>query len=129
MIISHQIVHFACHGEVDADNPSASQLLLRDWEANPLTVGDIVELKLDSRLAYLSVCHAASTRAIELLDESRHLAGGFQLAGFRQVVRTLWTINGERSASVAKAVYEGIVKGNKGFEVESVARALHSTVR
>ena len=56
-------------------------------------------------------------------------AGGFQLAGFRQVVGTLWHIDDERSAAVSRAVYESIVKGDREVEVESVARALHSAVR
>ena len=66
-----QIVHFACHGQASYPDPSNSTLSLEDWQKDPLTLADIMSMKLkDSRLIYLSACHAASNRSEELLDES-----------------------------------------------------------
>jgi len=47
------VVHFACHGQVSF-NPSQSRLLLSDWETNPLTVADVVRLRLSWHLRLLS---------------------------------------------------------------------------
>lgn len=64
------IIHFSCHGAIDAD-PSKSRILFMDWETNPFSVGDMAALKLgEVRLAYLSACHAANSRDEELLDEA-----------------------------------------------------------
>ncbi|GFF61845.1 hypothetical protein IFM51744_10810 [Aspergillus udagawae] len=87
----HQVVHFACHGESDARDPSKSLLLLSDWYRNPLTVSDIIRKRLNnSKLAYLSACKTASNLADSLLDEGIHIAAGFQMAGFQHVIGTLW---------------------------------------
>ncbi|MFD4210630.1 CHAT domain-containing protein, partial [Micromonospora tulbaghiae] len=51
------IVHFACHGAHDPDDPSQSLLLLHDHERDPLTVASLAGMKMDSaQLAYLSAC-------------------------------------------------------------------------
>ncbi|KAF4478567.1 hypothetical protein FAGAP_12319 [Fusarium agapanthi] len=54
-----KIFHFAGHGYTDTADPSKSQLYLRDWETNPLTVTSLLELNLHREgpfLAYLSAC-------------------------------------------------------------------------
>lgn len=86
-------VHFAVHGESVLDNPSASRLLLCDYETDSLTVSDLAALKLkDKELAYLSACHSARIRAESLQDEGIHMTGPCLLAGFPQVVGTLWKL-------------------------------------
>ena len=99
------VAHFACHGEVDPD-PSKSRILFSDWEIDSFSVADMAQRKLDqAELAYISACHAANNRNLQLLDESIHMAGAFQLAGFPTVIGTLWKIEDEHSAEVAKWVY------------------------
>jgi hypothetical protein len=44
-----QIVHFACHVEVDVSDPSESRPLLMDWESDPFTVANIVAMKFDTQ--------------------------------------------------------------------------------
>lgn len=85
------IVHLSCHGITDYNEPSSSRLLLSDSESEPLTVADITAQCLPcARVTCLSVCHAFVGQTADLLDEGIHLAGAFQLAGFPQVVGTLW---------------------------------------
>ena len=62
-------------------------------------------------VAYLSVCHAANKRIPTLLDEFVHLTGTCQLAGFPQVIGTLWQISDKRSAELAVSVYDAILDG------------------
>lgn len=52
------IFHFAGHGMPDPADPSKNRLL-RDWQENPLTVEDFIDLKRHDTppfLAYLSAC-------------------------------------------------------------------------
>ncbi|KAK3651103.1 hypothetical protein LTR56_005867 [Elasticomyces elasticus] len=123
------IVHFSCHGFADSNDPSASKILLQDWESDPLTVADIAALHLrGSQLAYLSACHAAVGRAADLLDEGIHLAGAFQIAGFPRVIGTLWQVDDERAMQVAKHVYQAITSDG-GVDFEKLPYAVHSAVR
>jgi CHAT domain-containing protein len=85
-------VHFACHGVVDRDVPSRGRLLLHDHEKRPLTAADIAALDLTgATLAYLSSCASARTGPRHA-DEAIHLASACQLAGFPDVIATLWRI-------------------------------------
>jgi CHAT domain-containing protein len=97
--------HFACHGRSDPEDPAASGLLLHDHVERPLTIRDIASLDLPrAQLAYLSACE--TTRASRnLADEAVHITGAFQLAGFPEVVGTLWNINDEAAVAVATEVY------------------------
>ena len=124
-----QIAHFACHGESTISDPSQSRLLLSDWQNDPLTVADIISLKLNNpQLAFLSACHSADNRVFGLLDEGIHLMGAFQLAGFPFVLGTLWQIDDEHSVQVAKDVYSDMMRNQKIIDVTWSAPALHNAV-
>ena len=97
--------HFACHGSSDLTNPSASRLLLADHQQRPLTVVDVARLRLDDAgLAFLSACSTARPGG-RLADEAIHLASAFQLAGYRQVIATLWPIGDQHAVDVAADIY------------------------
>lgn len=101
----HSWVHFACHGAHDADDPSASRLLLHD---RPLTVLEVSRAHLpDARLAVLSACHTARG-ALHLADEALHLAGAFQIAGYPGVVATLWHVNDTMARRIAVAFHTAL---------------------
>ncbi|GAA1961886.1 CHAT domain-containing protein [Catenulispora subtropica] len=123
--------HFICHGFSHADDPSRSQLLLHDHDEDPFTVARLAAVKLrDVRLAYLSACETAATRNLELIDEAIHLAGAFQLAGFPQVIATLWAISDKYAASVADLFYRGLTQeGTAPPNAEEAARTLHAVIR
>lgn len=113
--------HFACHAYSDPEDPSASQLLLAD---QPLTVADIANLRLDgARLAYLSAC-STGRPGFRLSDEAIHLASAFQLAGYRQVVATLWPIGDQHAADIAAGIYTTLATAP-----DDAARAVHSAIR
>jgi CHAT domain-containing protein len=124
------IAHFACHGRNYAFDPSQSSLLLSDWNMNPLAVSDIGALKPEySKFAYLSACHAASNYTRGLFDEGIHLAGAFQLAGFSQVIGTLWRIEDELSVLVSQGVYRAMLHEFGGIDIGKSAQGLHRAVR
>ncbi|KAF3797102.1 hypothetical protein GCG54_00009071 [Colletotrichum gloeosporioides] len=81
-----KVFHFAGHGETHSIDPLQSCLLLEDWKNQPLTAGNLLEINLKENfpfLAYLSACGTSQIRDDRSVDESIHLAGAFQLAGFR----------------------------------------------
>jgi CHAT domain-containing protein len=63
-----KIFHFAGHGHTDNDDPSQSALLLEDWEGNPLTVADLLDMNLREHvLLDLSFYRSYNTVALLLL--------------------------------------------------------------
>jgi CHAT domain-containing protein len=100
--------HFACHGSADLRDPSASYLLLADHEQHPLTVADIIRLRLEhADLVFLSACSTAYPGQ-RLTDEAIHLASAFQMAGYRHVIGTLWPIDDDSGTEITNAVYQEI---------------------
>ncbi|EJT73617.1 hypothetical protein GGTG_07473 [Gaeumannomyces tritici R3-111a-1] len=123
--------HFAGHGVSDPSDPSQSALVLRDWEDDGmLTVDDLRDQKLQRKppfLAYLSACSTAANEVLGLIDEGIHLGYACQLAGFRHVVGTLWTVSDPFCVELARRFYETISK--EGRTDAAVHRGLHSALR
>nr|WP_221382617.1 CHAT domain-containing protein [Actinoplanes polyasparticus] len=102
--------HLACHAVSDLAEPSRSRLLLHDHREAPLTVLDVIRLRLTgAELAYLSACSTSLTGPA-LPDEAIHLASAFQLAGYRHVIGTLWPVGDRVARRTAEAVYSAIDK-------------------
>ena len=125
---NYSLVHFACHADSDLDDPSQSHLVLADYEAQPLTVRDLSRLRTDNaELAFLSACGTAQT-APSLADEAVHITSAFQLAGFPQVVGTLWPIEDLPTVELVKEFYEAYLSGLASDPPLSAALALHRAV-
>jgi CHAT domain-containing protein len=91
-VVSHlptsHIVHFACHGKQDANDPLESGLILHNGIR--LKVKEIMKQSTpNASLAFLSACETAMG-AENLPDEAVHLAASLLFAGFRGVVATMW---------------------------------------
>ncbi|KAI4915315.1 hypothetical protein J4E85_010440 [Alternaria conjuncta] len=70
------ILHFAGHGLSDPKDPLESTLLVEDWQQDPLTVKDLLSLRLHEKppfIAYLSACSTGRSSADKLIDEGLHL--------------------------------------------------------
>ncbi|KAI0517615.1 CHAT domain-containing protein [Xylaria bambusicola] len=125
-----KIFHFAGHGKYNPMDPSQSALLLEDWQANPLTVGDLRDHRLQDNppfLGYLSACSTGSNMTEDLADESIHLIGALQFAGFRHVVGTLWEVSDAHCFHVARILYETLRDEN--MTDASVSRGLHRAIK
>jgi CHAT domain len=86
---SCHVVHFACHGKQNANNPLESGLILHNGIR--LTVKEIMKQSIpNASLAFLSACKTAMG-AENLPDEAMHLAASLLFAGFRGVVATMWS--------------------------------------
>jgi CHAT domain-containing protein len=88
-LATSDVLHFACHGVADVENPLDSALLLAGDDR--LTVGDLLADRLDARLAVLSACETALT-GIELLDEVIGLPSTLLHAGAAGVIGSLWKV-------------------------------------
>jgi CHAT domain-containing protein/tetratricopeptide (TPR) repeat protein len=126
----HAVAHFACHGQADWNDPSASRLVLRDHHTQPLTVTEIAALHLDHvGLAYLSACDTTVTSAA-LADEAVHITAAFQLAGYQHVIATLWPINDDAARAIARDVYTHLTNhSTTAPDIASSAHALHHATR
>ncbi|KAJ7210757.1 CHAT domain-containing protein, partial [Mycena pura] len=94
---SSSVVHFACHGTQDSQNPLNSGLILSDGLLDvsrimraPVAVYDKTDTpKKSMKLAFLSACETAKGDA-NTPDEAMHLAATLLFAGFGGVVATMW---------------------------------------
>jgi CHAT domain-containing protein len=81
------ILHFACHGEQDAESPLHSGFCLRDGK---LTVAQLMQLNASNALfAFLSACETAKGDQKQP-DQVVHLAAAILFVGFRSIVATMW---------------------------------------
>lgn len=128
-----RIVHLACHALSDPADPSNSRLWLADHRTAPLAVNVIAGLRLQhADLAYLSACETALSLPSTVLDESIHLASGFQMAGFAHVVATMWPVLDELSAKLADRFYQELQAHSPpgaALNTAAAANALHQIVR
>ncbi len=100
---------------------------MHDHDTDTLTVASLAPIRLDQ--AYLSACCTAFNPATELVDEAVHLTTAFQLAGYPQVVGTLWEIDDALSVRVADAFYIALTTSDNTIDTTDAARALHHAVR
>jgi hypothetical protein len=119
--------HFACHAISRLDDPSASHLVLPpDQGGRELSVTDIGRLNLErAELAFLSACSTAQT-GLTLPDEAINLAAGFQLAGYRRVVATMWPVDDRLAARIAEGCYESLADAGTAA---TAAQLLHDATR
>jgi CHAT domain-containing protein len=84
---SASVVHLACHGVQNEEDPLQSGFVLHD---GMLTLSQIMELDVpNAAVAFLSACESAMGDG-DLPDESVHLAAAMLFLGFRSVVGTMW---------------------------------------
>ncbi|KAL4813877.1 CHAT domain-containing protein [Aspergillus spinulosporus] len=125
-----RIFHFAGHGYTDHTDPLKSQLVLKGGKHDSLTMASLLEMNLRERapfLAYLSACGTGQIKNERLIDESIHLISTFQLAGFRHVIGTLWSVNDEICVEMARLTYKEMAVGQ--INDEAVCRGLHHAAR
>ncbi|MFF2101143.1 CHAT domain-containing protein [Streptomyces sp. NPDC058202] len=130
----HSVWHFSGHGHQHAGDPRSAALYTDDYETDgPLTLHDIAQLDLRRGfLAFVSACESArGTR--QLMDESVHICGALQLAGYTHVIGTQWTILDRHAPQVTYEVYRrlaGAVTGSASqLSFELTAPAVDAAVR
>jgi len=128
-LADHRLSHFACHAVSVDDDPSASHLVLYDHASNPLTVADV--MRCDTRaaeLAFLSACSTAQASPV-LTDEALHITSAFHVAGFAQVIGTLWPVLDSAAGEIAGDFYASYLPDGTRRPPATAAYALHEAIR
>lgn len=103
------VLHFAGHGTTNPADPSKSCLVLSDGIEHGLTAEDIEAARLHDSLptlAYLSACSTGTNDVTVLLDEGLHLMGACQVAGFQNIVGTMWKVSDSFCVQIANSVMQ-----------------------
>ncbi|MBI1850238.1 MAG: CHAT domain-containing protein, partial [Planctomycetes bacterium] len=121
-LAGYSIVHLAAHGYVDSDEPERSGVVLaagRD-DSGFLTIADVLDLRLDADVVFLSACESARGEAVGG-EGVESLARAFLFAGARGVVASLWPVADWAAAETTTAFYRGVI-----IEKRSSAQALRA---
>jgi len=115
-------LHFASHGEFNADRPLNSSLLLaRDRENDgTLTVGELYSMRLNADLVTLSACETGLGK-IANGDDVVGLTRGFLYAGSRSIVASLWKVDDQATAYLMTRFYAAL-KGTSKREALRLAQ-------
>ncbi|MEV6710769.1 CHAT domain-containing protein [Lentzea sp. NPDC051208] len=119
-LAEHDVAHFACHATQSLVDPVESGIVLHDGR---LGLAAIAAVPGGAHLAFLSACRTG-VGAVDLPDEALHVAAGFQAAGFRHVVGTLWSVEDQSAAEFTAAVYARLNDGT-GLDPARTAVAVH----
>lgn len=112
------VIHFAAHAVVDESRPLASAVVLsRKGDGDDpsrdgrLEAGELFEgLRFDCDLVVLSACETALGRE-EAGEGILGLTRGFQYAGARSVLASLWTVSDESTGLLMKRFHAGFDAG------------------
>ncbi|KAA1470070.1 hypothetical protein DENSPDRAFT_870713 [Dentipellis sp. KUC8613] len=116
-------IHLACHATQHPTDPLKSAICLYDGR---LELGDIIrESHAHAEFAFLSACQTSAGDE-KLSDEAVHLAAGMQMAGYRSVVATMWSISDKDGPPLASDFYRRMFEARP--ECTRAARALHDAV-
>ncbi|HET6639747.1 MAG TPA: CHAT domain-containing tetratricopeptide repeat protein [Gemmatimonadota bacterium] len=96
-----RVLHLAAHAGFRADNPLLSSIELADGR---LSFYDLFDLRLDADLVVLSGCQTGTSQVFEG-DELMGLARGFQYAGTRALIASLWPVEDATAAGFMARLY------------------------
>jgi len=107
-------LHFATHGEFNADAPLKSALLLaRDDQSDGLlTVDKLYSLRLDADLVTLSACETGLGK-IANGDDVVGLTRGFLYAGASTIVASLWQVDDQATSYLMTRFYDNLERTDK----------------
>jgi CHAT domain-containing protein len=107
-------LHFATHGQFNADHPLESALILAKDSSSDgyLTVNKLYSMHLDTDLATLSACETGLGK-IANGDDVVGLTRGFLFAGASTVVASLWQVDDQATSTLMSLFYEKLKDNDK----------------
>lgn len=132
------VLHLACHGRFDSNEPLKSCVLLAPYrdgagkerryiEDRDLTAREILELELRAQLVTLSACESGISER-RAGDELIGLTRSFIYAGASSVIVSLWSVADESTRVLMKEFYSSLLPGSKEASLTKV-EALRSAQR
>lgn len=131
LLTRYNIVHFACHGSWDKEDPHRTGFRLGPESDQYLPVRELARLDLPrAELAFLSACNTAMTltSALQMLDEGLTLATSLHIAGFRNVVGPWWPVNDLMALRMVRTTYAAMEVEADRIDPRSSATALRTSV-
>lgn len=105
-----QLLHFACHGQYNAQNPDLSQLLMEDAPLSAATIAAAATgIAADRPFVFLNACEVGK-EGLALT----HLGGWaetFCASGFSGFVGPLWAVDDEVAYKVGEFFYQALKRG------------------
>jgi CHAT domain-containing protein len=129
-----RILHFATHGEVNAQYPALSKLFLSNFRkdgtyaSGTLLLNDIYNLDLSADLVVLSACDTALGQAIR----GEGLIGftqGFLYAGARSVAVSLWQVPDRPTGDLMRRFYEQVLDDTRRVRYSAALRQAQLSIR
>lgn len=121
----HTWIHFSCHGQRMPYTHDGGRLLLHD---GPLTARQIARLRVPgAAFAYVSACATYSSAADDL-DECLSIGSALQLAGYQNVIATLWPVYDSTTANLSRTVYDRLLAAQHDPDPRQAAAALRKAV-
>lgn len=110
-----EIVHFACHGSYNWNDPFSSRLRLAQNKGLPLR--EILQTKMSrSKLIVLSACRTGIVNTSDASDEHYGFPFAFMLTGSSSVWATLWQIDDEATSILLETAYRHLRAGVEASE-------------
>jgi CHAT domain-containing protein len=113
---TYPVIHFACHGYFNEEDPAMSGIvfsevsgLVNTGEDGYLTVPEIALLDMDARMVVLSACETGLGQ-VKRGDGMVGLARSFLVAGARNVGVSLWSIRDEATVEVMGRLYRKVIQ-------------------
>ncbi|KAF5369560.1 hypothetical protein D9758_002654 [Tetrapyrgos nigripes] len=120
-----QVIHLACHGVQDPDDPWKSAFVLHDGK---LELSRLMSKSTEiGALAVLSACQTAKGD-VQLSEEAIHLTAGMLAVGYRAVVGSMWSIGDADAPLVSRELYSHLKRDIEGHGEFRAAYALHEAV-
>lgn len=123
------VLHFACHGYFDPEDPRASGIVLADAGAREpnLTADEILELELTADLVAVSACESGVSEQ-RAGDELIGLARALVIAGAPSVLVTLWPVDDLSITLVMDEFYRRLLEGtvSKAESLRAAQRAVRT---
>lgn len=107
---AYDIVHVACHGELNSDNPMLTSLRLSPGpgEDGYLHAGEIFGLDLDNTaLVVLSAC-SSGLGELSSGNELMGLTRSFLYAGAPSIIASLWSVDDRSTSELMQAFYANL---------------------
>jgi CHAT domain-containing protein len=121
-----RILHLACHGSFDLEDPLASGILTAvaddaDEAASVLSARDLLDIGWSADLVALSACDSGLSER-RPGDELVGLTRALLVAGARTVLASLWKVDDHSTGVLMRAFYEGWVR-DRLSKAEALRRA------